>query len=100
MRKENSMRRIDIPVIIITAVSFFLWPSQAQLEERTGTIKLPQTIQQCDNPDRTFDKPTVESYRLDWCLNWGEQCGEAAAHAWCQYMHYGKASRWAEAPDI
>jgi len=94
------MNRVSTLMIVIAAVSFLLWPSEAQLQEKLGQHRLPQTEQTCNDPDRTFNKPTVESYRLDWCLYWGKQCGEDAAHAWCQYMHYARAIRWAEASDI
>src|SRR5215510_2333820 len=86
MRKRLSMNRFITLTIAIAVVGFILWPSEAQLQEKLGQRKIPQTEQQCTNPDRTFEKPTVESYRLDWCLHWGKQCGEDAAHAWCQSM--------------
>lgn len=43
----------------------------------------------------TFQNPTVEGYRLDWCLHWGQQCGKAAATAWCK-RKMGKADGFAK----
>lgn len=52
---------------------------------------------------KTFIKPTVNGYRLDWCLRWGTQCGKPAADAWCG-TKFGKAGghavAWKQAPNI
>jgi len=52
---------------------------------------------------KTFDKPTIDVYRLDWCLYWGKECGKSAANAWCA-KQMGKADgyaiAWKQAKDI
>ncbi len=37
----------------------------------------------------TFNDPIYKGYRLDWCLEWGSQCGKPAADAWCKAKGYG-----------
>ena len=52
---------------------------------------------------KTFNKPAIEGYRLDWCLHWGTQCGKAAADAWCKKKMGkadGYAKKWKQAVDI
>jgi hypothetical protein len=52
---------------------------------------------------KTFINPTIEGYRLDWCLHWGDQCGKPAADAWCAKKMGkagGYAKEWKEAEDI
>lgn len=51
----------------------------------------------------TFTKPMIKGYRLDLCLHWGRECGQAAAEAWCA-KKFGKADghvvAWKIDPDI
>jgi len=52
---------------------------------------------------KTFNNPTIEGYRLDWCLRWGTQCGKSAADAWCSRKMGkadGYAKKWKQAVDI
>ncbi|MBE9571487.1 MAG: hypothetical protein IMF11_12730 [Proteobacteria bacterium] len=51
-------------------------------------------------PTRTFHYPKYKGYRLDWCLNWGTECGEPAASAWCRSKGYDRAIKWAIDKDI
>lgn len=52
---------------------------------------------------KVFKNPTIEGYRLDWCLRWGKQCGKPAANAWCS-RKMGKADgyviKWKIDPNI
>ena len=43
----------------------------------------------------TFHEPMIKGYRLDLCLHWGRECGQAAAEA-CD----GHVVEWKTAPDI
>jgi hypothetical protein len=49
---------------------------------------------------KTFDNPTYRGDRLDWCVNWGEGCGTAAATAWCKTVGFDEATDARQAPDI
>ena len=37
----------------------------------------------------TYNNPKFKGQNLDWCLNWGKDCGKPAADAWC-YHEKGK----------
>lgn len=50
--------------------------------------------------DNQFARPTIDGKRLDWCLNWGANCGEAAADAFCRRSGYGDASEWRQEADV
>jgi hypothetical protein len=50
--------------------------------------------------EKTFPKPKQGGDRLDWCLNWGTDCGKPAADAFCKAKGYDKSNDFAEAPDI
>jgi hypothetical protein len=41
-----------------------------------------------------FRYPHVDEMRLDWCLNWGSNCGEPAANLFCEEMGFSRASRY------
>jgi len=51
---------------------------------------------------KTFTNPMIKGYRLDWCYQWGDQCGKPAADAWCamRMKAGGHAVDWKEAEDI
>jgi len=51
-------------------------------------------------PRQAFDAPSLDDRRVDWCLHWGADCGEAAATAFCQRMGYEEASGWTVAEDV
>jgi hypothetical protein len=50
--------------------------------------------------DKTFPKPKLGAYRLDWCLNYASQCGKPAARAWCKKKGFDDASDFEQAEDI
>ena len=49
---------------------------------------------------QTFHNPSISGYRLDICKVWGQQCGQPAADAFCQYMGYSSATDYVQANDI
>ena len=49
---------------------------------------------------KTFVDPKIGPNRLDWCVNWGTGCGEAAATAWCKSIEYDHAVDSTQAVDI
>ena len=49
---------------------------------------------------QTFSNPMIQGYRLDWCLKWGEQCGEPAATAWCRTQGFERATEWNIAQNV
>jgi hypothetical protein len=58
---------------------------------------------QCWKPDPTpitHNNPMWNGYRLDWCQNWAQGCGEGAADAYCSAIGEGDAISWTIAPDI
>ena len=73
--------------LIIAGVSFciLLGASNAAAEPYTAKI---------------FYNPMHQGYRLDWCLKWGEECGEPAAQAWCKQQRYDRAKEWKIKSDI
>lgn len=57
-------------------------------------------------PSIYFEYPTIthgessQTYRLDWCYEWGIKCGADSAEAFCAAMGYRSASDFAPDPDI
>lgn len=49
---------------------------------------------------KTFNYPMIKGYRLDWCRQWGTDCGEGAAKSFCCSMGYSKAASWEMDPGI
>ena len=48
----------------------------------------------------TFNKPKFKSLRLDWCRVWGNDCGQGAANAYCQWKGFDKATAFEEAVNV
>jgi|HubBroStandDraft_4_1064222.scaffolds.fasta_scaffold422258_2 hypothetical protein len=46
----------------------------------------------------TFDRPTINGARVDWCLQWngglGAECGEPAATAFCKIKGFSHDLSW------
>jgi hypothetical protein len=53
--------------------------------------KSPPTLQPVS---RLFIKPRIGSYRLDWCLTWGNDCGKPAADKFCNSKNFGTAKSY------
>jgi len=49
---------------------------------------------------QTYNQPTFNNYRVDWCLNWGTNCGGPAATEFCKRMGYSHATGWTPAHNI
>ncbi len=49
---------------------------------------------------KTVEKPMFNGNRLGWCANWGADCGEPAAEAWCLAQGFAGAERFTKAPRI
>ncbi|MEM9105415.1 MAG: hypothetical protein AAGC96_07140 [Pseudomonadota bacterium] len=55
----------------------------------------PKMIRVQVNQNTTrFRYPHLNNTRLDWCLNWGTNCGEVAANRFCQEMGFLRANRY------
>jgi hypothetical protein len=52
------------------------------------------------NDSWIWRKPRWFDYRLDWCLNWGTNCGQPAADYFCMRQQYTAALEFAAAPNI
>jgi astacin len=49
----------------------------------------------CHQPAQAvFVRPTINSYRLDWCRQWGTECGAPAAEAFCRAADYAGVTSW------
>jgi len=57
-------------------------------------IALAWSAQPAVAQDRTYHKPRYQDQRLDWCLEWGQNCGKAAADAFCQRRRFTGASQF------
>lgn len=49
---------------------------------------------------RTFRRPKWQGDRLDWCLNWGRDCGKPAANAYCKKRGFDSAVGFKKASNI
>ncbi|MGD1878234.1 MAG: hypothetical protein ACFB13_12125 [Kiloniellaceae bacterium] len=50
--------------------------------------------------EQTFRFPVHQVYRLNFCLENGQGCGEPAANAWCKDSGFARSSRWTQEENI
>lgn len=50
--------------------------------------------------ERTYANPTIDGFRLDWCLRWGAACGLPAAEEFCRRMGHDGVRGFARADNI
>jgi hypothetical protein len=50
--------------------------------------------------ERTFNKPRWFDERLDWCLNWGTECGKPAADNFCKRRRFTGARNFEADPNV
>jgi hypothetical protein len=50
--------------------------------------------------EQTFAKPKENGVRVDWCLNWGSQCGRPAADRFCQAKGFPQSNDFVEDVDV
>jgi hypothetical protein len=50
--------------------------------------------------EQVFTKPKLFDRRLDWCLNWGAECGRPAADNWCKRKLFTGARDFEADPNI
>ena len=55
-------------------------------------VLLPETQASPALSNQTFQYPIQDIYRLNYCLNWNKNCGEAAAQAWCKAQGFHRAT--------
>lgn len=55
---------------------------------------LAWTVQPAVAQDRTYAKPMYQDLRLDFCLQWGQNCGQPAADAFCQRRRFTGAKQF------
>ncbi len=49
---------------------------------------------------QTFQRPTINDVRLDWCRHWARDCGAPAANLFCQQKGYARAARFSGHPNL
>lgn len=49
-----------------------------------------------------FQEPRIApgALRIDWCLDWGTECGKEAADAYCRRQGYARAHNFKKDPDV
>jgi hypothetical protein len=65
-------------------------PGQGERRAPTGQAK---------NRQKTFVNPTLNGVRVDRCLNFGSDCDEPAAAAWCRSKGLSRAVSWKVEPS-
>ncbi|MFC1720037.1 hypothetical protein ACFL00_02735 [Pseudomonadota bacterium] len=75
-------------------------PVLKSTQHASAARELPAGRQQLPAQQRTFANPAWQDRRIDWCLHWGSECGEAAASEFCRRLQFTHASAWTVAEDV
>ncbi len=78
--------------------------------QKLATARPPQPQSSPPARRNAFAKPRVHprylgesnasAPRLDWCLNWGQDCGKPAADRFCRDMGFSRAAAWRQDTNI
>ncbi len=60
----------------------------------------PAPTDATQDEDKTFQKPRWKDQRLDWCVNWGTDCGQPAADLFCKRRRFTGAKDFRAEPDV
>ncbi|MGH1352021.1 MAG: hypothetical protein ACRBBN_14610 [Methyloligellaceae bacterium] len=52
-----------------------------------------KAVARIETDDAVFVKPEWKGNRLDWCLEWGRQCGKPAADAFCKQKGFSPSAK-------
>jgi len=80
--------------------------SQAQQQAlqplpRVEPVPAQPTPQRPSGPqEETFRFPVHQVYRLNFCMDDNQGCGEPAANTWCKDRGFSRATRWAQEDNI
>lgn len=91
LRKKNLPVQADPPVATpkVPTEQVIAPPAARTRVPTERVIELPAK----EEPEsRTFEKPRYLDDRLDWCLNWGYNCGKPAALAFCHRRRFEEAT--------
>lgn len=66
----------------------------------SGLLGLGMMFGAAQASEQTFAKPKAGPFQVDWCLQWGAQCGKPAADKFCQMKGYVQSNDFVEAFDI
>jgi hypothetical protein len=91
LRKKNLPVQADPPVATpkVPTEQVIAPPAARTRVPTERVIELPAK----EEPEsRTYEKPRYMDDRLDWCLNWGFNCGKPAAVAFCHRRRFEEAT--------
>ena len=73
----------------------FLSETSGRQENDSGdSITLPEGANDMATPKMisTFQFPSYDRLRVDWCKNWASNCGKPAADLFCRLMGYQRST--------
>lgn len=74
--------------------------AQTASDNRQAANRLASSTPDRAKDEQTYIKPRWQDERLDWCLNWGTDCGKAAADNFCKRRRFTGARDFEPDPNI
>ena len=74
--------------------------AQTASDNRQATNRLDSGTSDIGKEEKLFNKPRWFDDRLDWCLNWGSECGQPAANNFCKHRRFTGARDFEADPNI
>lgn len=66
----------------------------------SSLIGLGMMVSSAQASEQTFAKPKAGPFQIDWCLQFGSQCGKPAADKFCQSKGFVQSNDFVQAVDI
>ena len=94
--------------LLVAAFSIHDADAQVRTQTPLRPLIVPQQLQQQQNQiqdqataqTQTFNAPSIQNVRLDWCAHFGRDCGQPAADLFCREMQFDRATRFVAEPNI
>lgn len=74
--------------------------AQTASDNRQAANRLASGTWDSGQEEHTYSKPRWFDERLDWCLNWGTECGQPAADNFCKRRRFTGARDFEADPNI
>jgi hypothetical protein len=85
----------------VTSASLVSLSARVTLRDKVlAPTESPAPTNATQDEDKTYKKPRWKDQRLDWCFNWGRDCGQPPADHFCRRHLFSGAKDFRAEPNV